>query len=749
MKKLITFLFFISLFGISFSQSPVTITSHNAVDMTWYGNYDQWANFPDGSQTYRKIILHYTMGCATGGCSAWDYTTQIQLRHRTGAMDSTLMQQPSYTVNSGILDSVHFNLATTYTTFYDTATTSTDSVANASMMIVVYGNAFNPTVPTDTVTGYVANYWNYEWDNTGTIVDSNYVNADSSWYISYLPWYNVFEVIETYELARVITPYGGNLNASFAFTQDFDVTDFAQLLQDSVEIRAFYSGWSSGFSATLDFEFFPGTPARDVIDLSTIYRGDFGYGNSASFESGALTPKNKFIYPGVASAKVRMTATGHGFDNDVYAAEFFPATYYLKIDGTQTHSQMNWMDNCGENPIYPDYETSSSYVSTWLEDRANWCPGKRAVIHQFNITPFITANDTTNINIDWQNFTWSGSQAPSYTIDCQLVQYGAAHFINDVEMVEIIAPTDKDEYARINPTCSYPRVTIRNYGSNTLTSCDIDFHIDGGPTETFHWTGTLSFMDTVSVNLPITNIPAFWSTTSGNNIFYATVRNPNGATDEYATNNDLTSNYNMVPTYVADIIINFKTNANGSESAFRLSDGSGNIIFQRSGMGNSTVYSDTVHLADGCYKFEITDSGGDGLYYYFNSGAGSGLARLKNANTGITFKNYKPGFGSRYEDYFKVGYLFAIDETSLPSQMLVYPNPGPGVFNVDLSGFGTGDLTIEVYNTMGQLITRNVTYVPNGEAIVPIDISNVADGMYVIRVAGNGKYHSQQIIKKN
>ncbi|MBA3901295.1 MAG: hypothetical protein H0X62_13995, partial [Bacteroidetes bacterium] len=52
---------------------------HDKVDMTWYGNYDQWGEFPDGTKTYHKILMHYTMGCATAGCSDWDYTTQIEM----------------------------------------------------------------------------------------------------------------------------------------------------------------------------------------------------------------------------------------------------------------------------------------------------------------------------------------------------------------------------------------------------------------------------------------------------------------------------------------------------------------------------------------------------------------------------------------------------------------------------------------------------------------------------------------------
>ena len=72
--------------------------------------------------------------------------------------------------------------------------------------------------------------------------------------LDYYVYYTPFDVIEKYELARVITPYGGNLSADWEFRHSFDVSDFVHLLRDSVEIRAFYGGWSSGFSATLDFD---------------------------------------------------------------------------------------------------------------------------------------------------------------------------------------------------------------------------------------------------------------------------------------------------------------------------------------------------------------------------------------------------------------------------------------------------------------------------------------------------------------
>ena len=66
----------------------------------------------------------------------------------------------------------------------------------------------------------------------------------------------------------------------------YDITDFAYLLKDSVEIDAFYSGWSSGFSVTTDLEFIEGVPSRNVLKVSNIYKtgaASYSYSSSSDF----------------------------------------------------------------------------------------------------------------------------------------------------------------------------------------------------------------------------------------------------------------------------------------------------------------------------------------------------------------------------------------------------------------------------------------------------------------------------------
>ena len=55
-------LIIISLFCFSFSiaqEDTTFVQAHNYVDMDWYGNYDAWGVFPDGTTSYRKILMHY------------------------------------------------------------------------------------------------------------------------------------------------------------------------------------------------------------------------------------------------------------------------------------------------------------------------------------------------------------------------------------------------------------------------------------------------------------------------------------------------------------------------------------------------------------------------------------------------------------------------------------------------------------------------------------------------------------------
>lgn len=622
MKKIYLLLLVIAHVTSMYATDTTTIRIHDHTDMTWYGNYDEWGLLPDGTDNYQKIYLHYTMGCATGGCSDWDYTTQIFLRHRTGELDTA-------------------------------------------------GN----------------------------------------------------EIVENYELARVITPYGSMLSNTWEFTSVFDITDFAPILKDSVEIRCHYSGWSSGFSATLDFEFITGTPARSVIKLENIYSGSYNYTSSTDFENNGLTAKKFLIEQNSSAAMLKMTSTGHGFDNSQSAAEFKPINYYVNVNGMQTHTQYNWDENCGENPIYPQ-------GGTWIYDRANWCPGTRAQVFGHEITPFITAGDSVELNVDFQAYSWSGTQTPSYIIESQLFQYGDANFTNSVEIIDIIKPSLKDEHSRKNPVCGKPMIKIRNYGSAPLTSLEIEYNVEGGSINTFNWSGNLSFMETEEVELPNLNS---WN---GSNIFEVTLKNPNGEMDEYGANNYMKSEFEYVPEYPETFALWVGTNSGvintltqESETSWDFYDKNGIPIFTSGSLISNTQYRDTLTFSPGCYTFIMEDTDEDGLDFWANSD-GSGLVRFREIGASW-LKSFNADFGTNIIHQFTVGGSQTLTEEENSSLWEIFPNPSKETILIE--GFSETKSQITIFDNLGKKII-NITSENSGLISERLDVSNFESGVYFVEI---------------
>ena len=697
MKQNYLFLLLFAFAYNCFATDTTTVRIHDHTDMTWYGNYDEWGVLPNTNNNYRKIYLHYKMGCATGGCSDWDYTTQILLRHRTGEIDSTLQQSPTFTVNGTIEDSLLFS-DSTFVHFWDSITESVDSTLSNSYEIIQYTNPESPTMATDTLIGFESGFYNMEFDTAGNVIDSFYVAATDTLGLDYYNWYQVYDVIENYELARVITPYGSSLSNDWEFTTTFDVTDFASILSDSVEIRCHYSGWSSGFSATLDFEFIEGIPARDVVKVESIYSGGYNYNNSADFEATKLVPKKFLIEPTTTSALVKMSSTGHGFDNNQSAAEFKPINYYVKIDGVQTHTQYNWDNDCGENPIYPQ-------GGTWIYDRANWCPGKRSQAFDHEITPYITSGDSVEVNIDFQAYTWSGTQTPSYIVESQLFQYKDANFENSAEIIDIIKPSLKDEHSRKNPICGKPLIVIKNYGSNALTSLDIEYNVLGGTSNTFNWVGNLAFNQTEEVELP--NL-ANWDGTE--NTFKVSLKSPNGQADEYAENNIMQSAFDPVPDYpetfalwlaTNDGVINTSTQV--SESSWDFYNTDGTAVYSSGNLYADNQYIDTLTFSPGCYTFALEDTDEDGLKYWANND-GNGAVKFRKI-AGQWLKSFNADFGTNIIHQFRVDQSVSINEI-IEGSFDIYPNPASTQITLTVSLSNTEDVEFLLFNSLGEELEK-------------------------------------------
>jgi hypothetical protein len=89
----------------------------------------------------------------------------------------------------------------------------------------------------------------------------------------------------------------------------------------------------------------------------------------------------------------------------------------------------------------------------------------------------------------------------------------------------------------------------------------------------------------------------------------------------------------------------------------------------------------------------------------------------------------------------------AINEVNALDNMIVYPNPNNGIFNVELAAANSTEFTFVVRNVIGQTLV-NSTETINGNFIKSIDLSNESDGIYFLTVKSINSEKTAKIIVK-
>jgi hypothetical protein len=104
MNKRISFSILALLFAtISFAADTVVVSAQQNRDLVWYERYTDWAVFPS-NQEFHQVNMQFTMGCASGGCSDWDYTVKVFLLHPTGTYDSSIASIDTISTNPLVVD---------------------------------------------------------------------------------------------------------------------------------------------------------------------------------------------------------------------------------------------------------------------------------------------------------------------------------------------------------------------------------------------------------------------------------------------------------------------------------------------------------------------------------------------------------------------------------------------------------------------------------------------------------------------
>jgi hypothetical protein len=545
------------------------------------------------------------------------------------------------------------------------------------------------------------------YDENNDVVDVREVPSDGTIIIEELTYF--LKRPSRFEIMSFVTPYGIGIDFGLqGKTWVFDVTDFGPILKGQKMLSMDFGGQ---FQEEMDikFVFVEGTPTRDVKGIQQVWPvTSETYTRIISnerFEERTVKLSND-----AEEFALRASITGHGQEG-----EFIPRTHFLNVNGDSPELEWQVWKECADNAIYPQ-------GGTWIYDRAGWCPGAPTDIQKVALEG---VNSGDEIAIDYGVYTASGDSR--YIVNVQLVSYGSANFNLDAELVDIINPSSRPEFERHNPMCGVPRVIIKNTGSTPLTSARIMYGVEGRQMRTFNWIGNLNFLEEEEVALHAINID---QSAVGHN-FIARIDQTNGSTDEYANNNEKTSQISFIPAHKTDIVVEMRTNDAANETSWRLYDAAGAVLASRTGgLSANTTYRDTVTNMYGCYRLLVEDTDEDGISWWANND-GNGYVQIRDIGGGIT--SVATDFGKYVEYQFVTEGFVPVAETSeIREQISVYPNPGFDLFHIILP-INANPKKLSIYNNQGYQI-YNLNKDEFRQAEIEVDLSEYAPGLYFVEM---------------
>ena len=685
-------------------------------------------NHPD----YNNLVAYYPFNEGTG-TTATDNSTNNQ----TAIFNGNVLWESSRGENIS-----QFFTSTNYRPYinifqgdYNTTTTTImvlDSLLAAPNTVEersIYSN-YNSLLHDSIAVVSSNTFWHavsYTYDASGAIISTDTTTVDSTIIVGELTYYNRYPM--AFQIMSFVTPYGAYLDlGTYGKTWYFDVTDFAPILKGLKRMNMTSGGqWQEDMD--IKFHFIVGIPPRDVVNIQQIWRPQ-SKGYTSILNENSFEARDVLFDPSAVSYKLRTVITGHGQEG-----EFIPRNHYLNVNGGSIEYTWRVWTECGANPIYPQ-------GGTWIYDRAGWCPGQASDIREDNITSLVTPGQIHNIDYGVTN----ASGTSNYWVSSQLVSYKAPNHNLDASVIDVIAPTNKVKFSRINPTCGKPKIIIRNTGSTTLTSLKIEYWVNNSTAKEMEiWNGSLDFMkqDTVTLDAPY----SIWNNLlSTDNKFYVEISEPNQSTDENIYNNYINSTFDPVPSYDNTFALWLQTNSgsiglNQSETSWDIFDRNDNLVYESANGGSLLInsqYRDTLVFDDGCYTFLMNDTDDDGIDFWANND-GAGMARFRQIGASW-IKIFEGDFGKFIHHEFQVNNnTTSIDEKI--DTWAFYPNPAKN--QVTIKGVSHGITDLILLDSLGKQL-KKITLEINGDFQKKIDLSYLPDGVYMLKVITN----TEEILKK-
>ncbi len=224
----------------------------------------------------------------------------------------------------------------------------------------------------------------------------------------------------------------------------------------------------------------------------------------------------------------------------------------------------------------------------------------------------------------------------------------------------------------------------------------------------------------------------------------ATVTGGTGTPSYFWSNGGNAMANNMLAAGTHDLVVTDANGCSATSNTITITEAASAVSANVTGANESCLGCD-----DG--SATVAASGGAAPYTYAWNVAGTG-ATIDNLDPVCPFSTYivnitdADGCSASGQVNVLCG-PDAINEVNALDNMIVYPNPNNGIFNVELAAANSTEFTFVVRNVIGQTLV-NSTETINGNFIKSIDLSNESDGIYFLTVKSINSEKTAKIIVK-
>lgn len=270
-----------------------------------------------------------------------------------------------------------------------------------------------------------------------------------------------------------------------------------------------------------------------------------------------------------------------------------------------------------------------------------------------------------------------------------------------------------------NDSIVAPLITLKNNGTDTLTSVMLTYGVQFGTPSTVEWTGELRPDQTANYQLPAIIVP------SGDQVLTVTSSLPNGETDQILENDSWTFAF-VVSSPGEEVSLLLTPDNFGSDITWSLATEMGTVLYEGGPYADLHAgETDTIPfcLTDACYVFTIHDQFGDGICC--EEGEGNYLIQ---DGHGTIYTESNGDFTYQEVREFCVT-VVGLAEQGRPLVMSAFPNPAKDLLTVQL-GASAGPASLLLTDATGREVLQR-TVVAAG-APITLDLASLANGLYVL-----------------